>query len=260
MLECVIFSSCILYAFYDFRNRILASWSREAWSLLCRIIFLFWATTIVFRSSCDVEKNYLLGSIPLPPFPIVHGYGANDCIPRDILWWIVSQVSFYVAELIFLYRTPTTLKRKDDHVMMAHHWITIFISVLALFAEFFWPLMIVAAMYDVNDVFLDSAKAFRAQAKQTKSAAKKYYFSTLSSLLFYLFVFAWFFTRIYYVPLHAIFNFWTSKHLHNLATVHYVGFAAFLIVQIPQLFWTFLILKVAYRNIFCNTEIKDEDD
>lgn len=241
--------------------------SREAWSLFFRLLFVTWLVKIALRGeeSCktsDMERPLFMSFIPLPKLPLVTpGYGTNLCLPKDVALFPQTQLAFYVAELVWLLRIPTALERKDDSVMIAHHIITSIIILGAIYVQFYWPVSFVLVLHDISDLFVDGAKFLRAQGKtiNTTSRFGSYCSSAcaqLSSALFYGFVFVWFATRVYYIPVNVAWYLWQTRLEHGYTFVHYFSFSVFMLVQIPQLIWTGIIVKVATKSLF--GEIKDD--
>lgn len=243
--------------FFVARNRMQLS--REAWSLMARLCFLVWFMCLSWRAqqSCakeytDLPKTFLLPNIPF----VTENLGRNNCLPTDLHLVPRVQVTFYLAELLWLLLIPTSLKRKDDTVMIAHHIITSILIIGSTYIGYYWPLALTLAIHDVADLFVDGAKFLRSYAKATHYKLLNNMLMKASSVLFYAFVIVWFATRVYYVPVHVAWYLWQSRDLHAYTTLHYVLYSIFLLVQIPQLIWTVTIGRIAVNSL-CG-EIKDE--
>lgn len=252
------------------RNTAFERFSREAWSLGCRSLFFLWFLSLWWRSenNCNgflpvdaAERQWLFSYIPLPTLgTTMTAYGPSDCLPFDIVLFPLAQIIFYITELTYIQGLPPSKLRKDDGVLQAHHYITIFVVAgPVILLHFYWPAVFVTTLYDVSDLLLESAKLLRRRAKETALLREKQVATMFSSLCFYLFVAVWFITRVYYVPFHLIPYLWsTAFNDETLNTMwHYFFYSVFLAIQLPQIFWTAAILRAVWRSVV-GGELKDD--
>lgn len=249
----VIVQNTMLFA----RNTVFEKLPREAWSVTCRAVFFAWFISLWVRaeSQCSTsvagQKQYLLGVVPMPSISLlVERFGAQNCIPYDVVWFLLAQILFYITELIWLTSLPLAKRRKDDRVFEAHHWLTLTAIGSALATTpLYWAAAFVLSLHDVSDLLLDVAVLLRAQYKATKRDIYDFF----SSCFFYAFVAVWFVTRVHYIPAHVILPLWPLPQVHGIAS--YV----FLALQVPQAFWTAMIVRAVWRSIFATGgKIKDE--
>lgn len=250
------------------RNTVFERCSREAWSLGCRALFFIWFLSLWWRgeNNCNsllpsAERQWLLSYIPIPTLsPTLTAYGPNDCLPFDVVLFPLAQIIFYITELTYIQGLPPSKLRKDDGVLKAHHYATIFVVTgPVILLHFYWPAVFVPTLYDVSDLLLESAKLLRRRAKETALGRERIATTSLSSLCFYLFVAVWFITRVYYVPFILIPYVWNTP-LSDGATYtawHYFFYGVFLVIQLPQMFWTVAILRAVWRSVF-GGELKDD--
>lgn len=253
------------------------TWQRETWGLLCRGVFFVWFQSLWWRAerSCGLEgTSFLFGVVPLrfPTLSLVHGlWPETTCalMPVELVYFPLAQIAYYLAELQWLAALAPGERRKDDVVLVIHHWLTIVCVGVSVYVGALWAVSLILSLYDLSDIVLDAAKWMRSTAKFLSKADKsaqlrKRLLLAASSRLFYVFVVVWFATRIYYVPVNIVISMWNDRftHPHDFVAVHYVVWVFLCFIQLPQVVWTFLILRIAYRNAVGGSikDDRDEDD
>jgi ceramide synthetase len=116
----------------------------------------------------------------------------NQPIPKTLMLFYMCQCGFYVYSIGALVAWET--RRKDFAVMMSHHVITSTLIGVSYLTGFFRIGIIILALHDASDVFLETAKLCKYTEKELGA-----------SLFFGLFATSWLLLRLIYFP------FWIIK-------------------------------------------------
>lgn len=161
----------------------------------------------------------------------------------------------------YLYVVPSLLffeKRKKDHwAMLAHHCATLTLVGHSFILGWTKAGVLIMFMHDIADPFMEMAKMARYCGK-----------AKLTDALFLVFMVAWIVPRDFYFPMWVL----RSMLFECLETVvgensrpavpHYELMTGLLmLLQILHLYWTFLILRIAYTAVVKgNMEDERESD
>jgi len=147
----------------------------------------------------------------------------------------------YLIELAFYFSLVVTLfndvKRKDFPEQIIHHFATITLVSFSYMANFIRIGTLVLILHDISDIFLEGAKLFVYQKK-----------TMIADILFGCFAVIFLITRDVMFP-------WMVLHTALVKSMWlfepyfaYYWFNAFLmVIQILNWFWSFTILRMAYR-------------
>jgi len=150
-----------------------------------------------------------------------------------------SSKVYYFAELSFYLSLAMTLlwdnKRKDFNEQIVHHIATLLLLSLSYVCNFTRIGTLVMWAHDISDIFLESAKLC-VYAKKT----------TAADILFGLFAFAFFVSRLIYYPFWILDTTWNrSMTSFKPFTGYYVFNGLLFILQILHIIWFSLIVKMA---------------
>ncbi|KII64622.1 ASC1-like protein 2 [Thelohanellus kitauei] len=113
------------------------------------ISYYTFATALNIRNS----RKYQIFSTRYHAF---RDFPSRELIPFELRIFRFMQIGFYVNEL---YRMMTAKKRNSDfHVMMLHHFFSIYLALLSYGMRLMFAGLIVETLHDVNDIFLHAAK------------------------------------------------------------------------------------------------------
>merc|ERR1712178_537977 len=155
------------------------------------------------------------------------------------------ELAFYVSLVLSLFND---VKRKDFTEQIIHHFATITLVVFSYLANFIRIGTLVLILHDISDIFLEAAKCF-IYCKKGKVA----------DVLFAVFAVTFIITRDFMFP-------WMVIHTSLVKSMWlfepyfaYYAFNAFLmIIQVLNWFWSFTILRMAYR-LMTQSEIGEDD-
>ena len=152
--------------------------------------------------------------------------------------WIKN---YYWAELsvygsLSLSVAVIDIRRKDFVEQILHHIVTMFLLTFSYCANFFRIGTLVMVLHDSSDVFLELAKLFVYMKK-----------SILADITFGCFAVTFLFTRCYLYPTLVLHTTWVKSMWLYTPFPGYYFFNFFLFaLMILNLFWSYLILKMAY--------------
>ncbi|RZC67295.1 hypothetical protein C5167_010997 [Papaver somniferum] len=110
-------------------------------------------------------------------------------LPFTLLY--MCQCGFYLYSIAALLTWET--RRKDFSIMMSHHIVTVFLIGFSYFTSFFRIGLIVVALHDACDVFMEAAKVFK--YSENEFAA---------SVIFGFFAVSWVILRLVFFPFWVI--------------------------------------------------------
>ena len=214
--------------------------SRDAWCGLVRCGMVFWAASVIWRSTilCGDNIHHLM-----------FGRGRDNCLPADVVHYTAAVLAFYVFEIVDL--VSTKQRRTDDTVLLLHHAVTVLLCGLwGLRAQMYWAAMWFNAAHEISDIFLESAKVLRRQ--ESNSLAHR-----ASEHLFTLFAVSWFALRVYYIPFCYLPAALADRNRHSIP---YSNCLLTLVgaLQMAQAYWTGLIVRAVWRQYASDGQLVDE--
>ncbi|XP_015190439.1 PREDICTED: ceramide synthase 5-like isoform X2 [Polistes dominula] len=158
-------------------------------------------------------------------------------ITNDIGWYYIITTAIYlISTITHFFET----KRNDFWQVFIHHIIAIVLLFLTWVNNLTRLISLVIVLHDASEIFLELAKTARyANYKNT------------SNIMFVIFTISWICTRIGIFPFSIIYSlfFEAPKHMSMFPTF-YVIEALLCLLFLLHLFWTYLIIKVAYNNFY----------
>jgi len=237
-----------------------------------RYTFQFLVQEICKRYLCVGEKNAIKFSESCwkwAYYTIVSCWGIGCVLCSDFFWdtslcWVnwpdvllsnsfknyyMVQLAFYIHSIIAHFTVE--LKRKDFFQMLTHHIITAILIGWSLQAKFYRIGGVVMLLHDANDVLLELAKMFK-YARWEKTA----HFFLVSLVL------SWGWTRIYLFPTKVLYSTaiesWKILGSNPEAAFHWIPFnSLLLVVQLLNLFWFSLMMKMIYQFLFKKEYVSD---
>jgi hypothetical protein len=220
--------------------------SRDALNVITRTLMVSWAGYLLWHSSEECKLHYPVDGIP---WLAAIARDTHVCLPYcGLAAYCIAQLAHYIAELEFiLFRIPKSEWRKDDTVLVTHHCVTIFlITAYALLGhQILWTCTMATCLHDISDILVDSAKALR-----------KTPYAYLSTPFFYAFVISWIALRIYYIPFVLLRGMLSDPTGPNLPLA-YFGVAIIGMLQVAQIYWTYLIGLVIFRQFKSSGNLDD---
>ncbi|KZV41166.1 hypothetical protein F511_10300 [Dorcoceras hygrometricum] len=154
----------------------------------------------------------------------------------------MAQCGFYLYSIAALLTWET--RRKDFAVMMSHHVVTVILISYSYMTRFFRIGVVVLALHDASDVFMEAAKVFKYSEREFGA-----------SLCFGLFAVSWLMLRLVYFP------FWVIKastyHLvefldfsekYNIL-LYYIFNTMLLTLLVFHIYWWILICSMITRQL-----------
>ncbi|KJH42442.1 Longevity-assurance protein [Dictyocaulus viviparus] len=181
-------------------------------------------------------------------------------ISDSIWWYYILETSFYWALLIGTLFID--IRRADFKQMMFHHAITILLLYLSWAMNMVRVGTLVLFIHDAADIFIEMAKI--ARYAQWKGAL---------TILFVIFIVVWTTTRLIYYPFWILWSVWfdapeliqSSYQWTNIwqrPIVPRILMVMLSLLLILHIFWTYIILKVAFKSVTCGEldDVREESD
>ncbi|XP_014280302.1 ceramide synthase 6 isoform X1 [Halyomorpha halys] len=161
----------------------------------------------------------------------------HQSITPDCWWYYMISSSFYWSLTISQFRD---VKRKDFWQMFVHHFATISLMAFSWVCNLVRVGTLVLVVHDCADIFLEAAK----MAKYAK-------YQKICDTLFAIFTFIWLVTRIGLFPFWIIYSTAVSapRLVNTMFPAYYIFNGLLLLLLALHIFWTHLILKIAYNAI-----------
>ncbi|ORY76034.1 TLC domain-domain-containing protein [Protomyces lactucae-debilis] len=169
--------------------------------------------------------------------------------------YYLCQFAYWLQQFIVL-ALQLEKPRKDFHELVAHHVVTLLLIGLSWKFHFTWIGLAVFITMDSSDIWLALSKNFN------------YIDSPLTAPVFATFIGVWFYTRLYLSAIilwSVLTEFetvgpweidWEKEH-YKCWISQYVTFGLLFMILLLNIYWSFLIARIAYRFILSN-EAKDE--
>ncbi len=170
-------------------------------------------------------------------------------VPDDLLLVYRVQLGWYIQSLVTHYTLDT--QKADDLVMVFHHVLTIVLMFTSIKVGYIEYGLLVLFSMDICDVFLEFVRALRLCASSSDVIETLVFLPLPISWVLFRIVFYW--KRILahsllYVPTMVG---WAHSHLY------YPFNAMLLILLAMNLYWFFLIMRIAYQKVVLGKTLED---
>ncbi|VDL77901.1 unnamed protein product [Nippostrongylus brasiliensis] len=181
-------------------------------------------------------------------------------ISTSVWWYYILEASFYWA--LFIGTLCVDIRRADFLQMLLHHAITIVLLYISWTMNMVRVGTLVLFVHDAADIFIELAKIIRYA-----------HWELALNVVFIIFLAVWISTRLVYYPFWIIRSIWfdapeliqSSYRWGNIwqrplvPRVLMIMLSALLVLHI---FWTYVILKVAYRSMKGGEldDVREEND
>ncbi|XDC84279.1 hypothetical protein R6Z07F_015452 [Ovis aries] len=165
-----------------------------------------------------------------------NGYPRQPLLPSQY-WYYILEMSFYWS---LLFSLGSDIKRKDFLATVIHHLAAVSLMSFSWCANYIRSGTLVMIVHDVADIWLESAKMFSYAGWKQTCNALFFIFSAvflISRLIIFPF---WILYCTLILPLHYLQPFFSYIFL-NLQLM---------VLQVLNLYWSYLILKMLKRSIF----------
>jgi len=137
--------------------------------------------------------------------------------------------------------------------MLSHHFVSALMALIGAYSRAYLPAVVVVVAHNASDVFLLLGKLW--QMRQTRT------FRLLSDISFYAFLTCWMPTRLYFIPRYLAWPIVATNPIRLENPTFIVLVCVILVVQTLHCYWSFMILRLAYRKITHSgyTRTDDED-
>ncbi|TMX03134.1 hypothetical protein EJD97_018129 [Solanum chilense] len=180
-----------------------------------------------------------------PWFLDVKGYFSgwpNQELTAGIKLIYMCQCGFYLYSIAALVVWET--RRKDFAVMMSHHIVTVFLISSSYILSFFRIGIVILALHDGSDVFLEAAKVFKYSEKELGA-----------SVLFGCFAVSWFPLRLVFFPFWVIRS--SSYYLCEVlklseaydTMIYYFFNTMLLTLLVFHIYWWILIYSMIMKQL-----------
>lgn len=164
----------------------------------------------------------------------------------EIYFYYLIELAFYCTLCISLF---SDVRRKDFTEQIIHHIATITLITCSYCANFTRVGTLVIIIHDASDVWLEGAKLF-VYCRKNKIADQ----------LFTVFAIVFLVTRDLVYPYMVLHTTWVKSMWLYTPYFGYYAFNAFLfIIMILNLFWSFTILRMAYRMSKDDSGVENDD-
>jgi acyl-CoA-dependent ceramide synthase len=169
--------------------------------------------------------------------------------------YYLCQFAYWLQQFIVL-ALQLEKPRKDFYELVAHHIVTLMLIGLSYLFHFTWIGLAVFITMDTSDIFLALSKNLN------------YIDSFLTAPVFATFIGVWFYTRLYLSSIilwSVLTEFetvgpweldWAKQH-YKCWISQYATFAMLFAILLLNIYWSFLIARIAVRFVLSN-EAKDE--
>ncbi|VDM93622.1 unnamed protein product [Onchocerca ochengi] len=176
-------------------------------------------------------------------------------LTNHIWWYYVIETSFYcsliVSSLLF------DIRRADFIQMTVHHIITIILLLFSFVMNLVRVGTLILFSHDIADVFLELGKLCR-YAK----------WKTSLTIFFAIFATVWIITRLIYFPFFIIRSIlfdapafmqagYQWENLRQPPIVPRLFVVMLLCLMTLHIYWTFIIVKIAFKSVQSNVDIND---
>jgi len=248
-------SFCIVRQVFQYATQLLLSrtpilqpgvhnkFSESVWKLLYYLTVTIWGTYVTMfnpEKSEDIFWNTELcwtnKEVPLPPLSY---------------YLYMIQLSFYFHAAIAHFTVET---RRKDHLQMAmHHILTISLILLSYQANFTRIGLLVLHVHNFSDVMLEAGKL-----------CNYCQMNSMGTAAFSVFVITWVVGRIVIYPMKVMYSSLIEGRPYmrqpdgEMPFYYYAGNAMLGFVQLLNVYWTVLIVKMTIRFIVTRKPLEDD--
>ncbi|KDR21874.1 LAG1 longevity assurance-like protein 6, partial [Zootermopsis nevadensis] len=157
-------------------------------------------------------------------------------ITSDCWWYYMISLAFYWSLAVSQF---SDVKRKDFRQMFIHHIATICLMGFSWMCNLHRIGTLVLLTHDCADILLEAAKM-----------AKYANYQKVCDALFVVFTLLWITTRLGIYPMWIIYS--TTIEAPNYVEMfpaYYIFNSLLILLLVLHLFWTYVILKIAYKSI-----------
>ncbi|XP_041995341.1 ceramide synthase LOH2-like [Salvia splendens] len=218
-----------------------SKWSKETSTKIAKCAESMWK----FAYYGTVEFCVLAANYQEPWFTDVKEYFTgwpDQELKLSVKLIYMCQCGFYLYSIAALLTWET--RRKDFSVMMSHHIVTVILISYSYMTRFFQIGIVILALHDASDVFLEGAKIFKYSGKELGASA-----------FFGLFAISWLVLRLIYFPFWVIRS--SSYYLCQVlnlsqtshATMYYIFNTMLITLLIFHIYWWFLICSMITKQL-----------
>ncbi|PAN50465.1 hypothetical protein PAHAL_9G522100 [Panicum hallii] len=248
LLDSLVYKPLAVYLFNTKASKLMNDEARQAkivkfsesiWKLTYYASVQAWVLMIIKQEPWSLDTMQYFDGWP------------NQPIPKTLMLFYMCQCGFYVYSIGALVAWET--RRKDFAVMMSHHVITSTLIGVSYLTGFFRIGIIILALHDASDVFLETAKLCKYTEKELGA-----------SLFFGLFATSWLLLRLIYFP------FWIIKtsSYHSITflrkldefptTLYYIFNTMLLTLLVFHVYWGKLICLMIMRQLNNKGQVTDD--
>uniref|UniRef100_A0A8C3RRS0 Ceramide synthase 6 n=1 Tax=Chelydra serpentina TaxID=8475 RepID=A0A8C3RRS0_CHESE len=173
-----------------------------------------------------------------------NGYPYQPLMP-DLHYYYIVELSFYWS---LMFSQFTDIKRKDFSIMFTHHIVTVILISFSYVTNLTRVGALTLCLHDSADILLEAAK----MANYCKC-------QKLSDLLFLMFAIVFIISRLGIYPLWILNTmlFELYEALGNFPALWFFNMLL-IVLQVLHCFWSYLIIKAAYKAISRGKVAKDD--
>jgi len=242
----------IRYSFQDFIKNQLSKvnnvvprdkrqkFSESAWKIFYYLTMSIWCLQVVVRQNFFWDTK--LCWIGWPNIPI----------DSDFEWFYLVQLSFYIHS--FFAHVTIEVRRSDYYQMIIHHVVSFCLIGFSYYHHVYRIGGILLALHDINDVLLELSKL----TNYMKG------FEMVSNILFVIMTLVWTATRMTLFPIKVLGSIYYEvfETIPEVKENHYTLWAGFMVLlimlQALNVYWYFLILRIAKNAIYGQKAVSDE--
>jgi len=241
----------VRYSFQGFVKNLLESvkavpkdkrqkFSESTWKMTCYLIMWIWGLFVVVNQDFFWDTKLCWKGWP------------NITMSSSFEWFYLVQLSFYIHS--FFAHVTIEVRRSDYYQMFTHHVVSAFLIAFSYYHNVFRIGGILLILHDINDVLLEFCKV----SNYTKG------YELISNTAFVIMTIVWTATRMTLFPIKVLGSIYYEvfEMIPTAYENHYtlwLTFVIFLIVlQLLNVYWFFLILRIAKNAIFNSTTVTDE--
>ena len=205
--------------------------SESAVKLMFYSFSWFWLLAVV--KSLGIWED-ALSSIELYPYPVTFSI-------MGVYMW---ELGFYISGLVCHFTIET--RRKDFWEMALHHAVTIVLIGGSVHMQYERMGLVILLLHDISDIFLETGKIFNYMDNDN-----------MATTAFLGLIVTWFIARCVYFPLKVL----RSVFMYHVSQIqipygrHF--FVLLLILQVLNIFWFGMLIKMAYKKLFEGGNIED---
>lgn len=208
----------------------LPKFTESAWKLTYYFVSELYVFTITYKEPWFGNPDQCFQGWP------------HQTIKFQLKIFYTYQCGFYIYSIVALLIWET--RRKDFHVMMTHHVVSIGLIAFSYVTGFFRIGSVVLALHDVSDIFLESAKLFKYTGVELGA-----------SVSFCLFVLSWVLLRLIYFPFWVIRSTsydslkYVDRANSKVVLIYYVFNTLLITLLVMHIYWWVLIFRMLVKQL-----------